>query len=119
MVAHMREALKKMLEGFEGQGKGRIIQGDKLEEKIAKNWRRVALPSMIALPLPSPTFEGLYRDLMLSVLKRQEGLIICMDGHLPTQSHQEALSMQQSIEGLARQFQSVARDVEELKKGQE
>ncbi|KAI5681769.1 hypothetical protein M9H77_02997 [Catharanthus roseus] len=56
-------------------------------------------------------------------------LIMSMDGDMPTQSHQEGLSdpsrmnlnetlrsMQQSIEGLARQFQSVARDVEELKK---
>ncbi|KAI5648399.1 hypothetical protein M9H77_34404 [Catharanthus roseus] len=50
------------------------------------------------------------------------------DGHLPTQSHQEGTSnptrinknetlrsMQQLIEGLARQFKSVAKD--ELKKG--
>ncbi|KAI5653325.1 hypothetical protein M9H77_30512 [Catharanthus roseus] len=58
------------------------------------------------------------------------GLIMFTDDHMPTQSHQEGpsgpsrmnlnktlRSMQQSIEGLARQFQSVARDVEELKKG--
>ncbi|KAI5676044.1 hypothetical protein M9H77_06994 [Catharanthus roseus] len=59
-----------------------------------------------------------------------KGLIMSTDGYLPTQSHlggasdptwmnlNETLrSMQQSIEGLARQFQSVARDVEQLKKG--
>ncbi|KAI5653352.1 hypothetical protein M9H77_30539 [Catharanthus roseus] len=52
------------------------------------------------------------------------------NGHLPTQSHQEGNSdstrmnlnetsrfMQESIEGLAREFQSVARDVKELKRG--
>ncbi|KAI5681679.1 hypothetical protein M9H77_02907 [Catharanthus roseus] len=57
-------------------------------------------------------------------------LIMSMDGHIPTQSHQEGTSdptrmnlnetlrsMQQSIEGLARQFQIVAIGVEELKKG--
>ncbi|KAI5664453.1 hypothetical protein M9H77_23776 [Catharanthus roseus] len=57
-------------------------------------------------------------------------LLMSTNGHLPTQYHQEGTSdptrmnfnetlrsMQQSIEGLARQFQSVARDVEDLKKG--
>ncbi|KAI5672093.1 hypothetical protein M9H77_12457 [Catharanthus roseus] len=52
------------------------------------------------------------------------------DGHMPIQSHKKGpshpsrmnlnetlRSMQQSIEGLARQFQSGARDVEEFKKG--
>ncbi|KAI5653940.1 hypothetical protein M9H77_31127 [Catharanthus roseus] len=60
----------------------------------------------------------------------QEGSTMSKDGQLPTQSHQEGTSdptrmnlnetlrfMQQLIEGLARQFYSVARDVEELKRG--
>ncbi|KAI5667964.1 hypothetical protein M9H77_17817 [Catharanthus roseus] len=62
--------------------------------------------------------------------ERIGGLIMSTDGHLPTQSHQEGTSdptrmhlnetlrsTQESIEGLARQFQNVARDVKELKKG--
>ncbi|KAI5653081.1 hypothetical protein M9H77_30268 [Catharanthus roseus] len=57
-------------------------------------------------------------------------LIMPTDGQLPIQSHQEGTSdptrinlnetlrsTPQAIEGLARQFQSVARDIEELKKG--
>ncbi|KAI5649096.1 hypothetical protein M9H77_35101 [Catharanthus roseus] len=62
--------------------------------------------------------------------RNQEEFRMSMDGHLPSPSHQEGTSdptwmnlketlrsIQQSIEGLARQFQGVARDVEELKKG--
>ncbi|KAI5658096.1 hypothetical protein M9H77_26889 [Catharanthus roseus] len=58
-----------------------------------------------------------------------QSLIMSIDGHMPTQSHQEGpsdpsrmnlngtlRSMQQSIKGLERQFQNIARDVEELKK---
>ncbi|KAI5650393.1 hypothetical protein M9H77_36398 [Catharanthus roseus] len=64
----------------------------------------------------------------LEILNR--GLIMSTDGHFPTQSHQEGTSepsirnlnetlksMQQSIEELPRQFYSIARHVEELKKG--
>ncbi|KAI5682162.1 hypothetical protein M9H77_03390 [Catharanthus roseus] len=45
---------------------------------------------------------------VVSTERKGKGLSMSMDGHMPTQSHQE---------GLARQFQSVARVVEELKKG--
>ncbi|KAI5682543.1 hypothetical protein M9H77_03771 [Catharanthus roseus] len=58
------------------------------------------------------------------------GFTISTNGHLPTQSHQESISdptrmnfnetlrsMKQSIKGLIRQFQGVARDIEKLKKG--
>ncbi|KAI5672424.1 hypothetical protein M9H77_12788 [Catharanthus roseus] len=60
----------------------------------------------------------------------QIGLIMSTDGHMPTNSYQEGTSepstrqitkttqsLQQTVEGLARQYQSVARDIEELKKG--
>ncbi|KAI5663830.1 hypothetical protein M9H77_23153 [Catharanthus roseus] len=75
---------------------------------------------------------NLKRIHIIKVLEQpqNEGLIMSIDGHLPTQSHQEGTSdptrmnlnetlrsMQQSIEGIVRQFQSVAKDVEELKKG--
>ncbi|KAI5671461.1 hypothetical protein M9H77_11825 [Catharanthus roseus] len=61
-----------------------------------------------------------------------KGLIMSMDGHMPTQSYQEGTSkpslrhvnetlgsLQQSIKGLARQYQSVARDVKDLKRKEE
>ncbi|KAI5682541.1 hypothetical protein M9H77_03769 [Catharanthus roseus] len=76
-------------------------------------------------------FEGFKEFLFLdSINPRSSSLIMSMDGHLHTQSYQEGTSdptrmnlhktlrsMQQSIEGLARHFQSVTTDVEELKKG--
>ncbi|KAI5681072.1 hypothetical protein M9H77_02299 [Catharanthus roseus] len=75
-------------------------------------------------------FEGSYTDLSVANLKRQEGLIMSTDGHMSSQSYQEGTSepsmrhvnktlwsIQQSIEGLERQYRSVVGDVEELKKG--
>ncbi|KAI5681994.1 hypothetical protein M9H77_03222 [Catharanthus roseus] len=119
MVSYLEEVFKSMLEGFEGQERvsklfskctiSKDQTRDELEEKLAKYTEKPTLPPTVGLPYC---------------------LIVSTDGHLYAQSHQEGTSdptrmnlnetlrsMQQSIEGLARQFQSFARDVEELKKG--
>ncbi|KAI5658095.1 hypothetical protein M9H77_26888 [Catharanthus roseus] len=125
MVAYMEKALKNKFEEFEGQGKAskfsisqltRIIQGNNLMVKMAKYGRKGTLPQMVPLPLLLRAMLGKFRFLM------------SMEGQLLTQFHQEGTndptrmnlnetlrSMQQSIEGLTRQFHSAATDVEELK----
>ncbi|KAI5663963.1 hypothetical protein M9H77_23286 [Catharanthus roseus] len=132
MVTYLEEALKSKLEGFEGQ------------ERATKfffvfHWSAEATKSSIEVLHQGgdlgKVLNQIYLQLKLhiKVVSEQppiEGLILFIDGHLPTQSHQGGTSdrsrmnlnktlrsMQQSIEGLARQFQSVARDVEELKNG--
>ncbi|KAI5653195.1 hypothetical protein M9H77_30382 [Catharanthus roseus] len=140
-------SLKSKLEGYEGQERlpscspcvqlARINQGNKLEEKLAKSLKESTLPLIVALPYHHRVLHLCLVSLLKSVeatkslieVLHQGGLIISMDGHLPTQSHQEGTSdptrmnlnetlrsILQSIEGLTRQFQSVARDVKELKK---
>ncbi|KAI5658107.1 hypothetical protein M9H77_26900 [Catharanthus roseus] len=124
IVAYMEEALKSKLEGFEA----RIIQGNQLEEKMAKGLKRSTLLPKVTLPLPLPVV--FCRSSIWKTMPYHQRFIMLTDGHLPTQSHEEGTSdpirmnlnetlqsMQQSIEGLAIQFQGVARDVEELKKG--
>ncbi|KAI5653410.1 hypothetical protein M9H77_30597 [Catharanthus roseus] len=140
----MEKDLKSKLEGFEGQKSlpscsqcvqlAKIIQGNKLEVKTAKSLKMSTLPPTVALPLPS--LVGFCRPKIWKTmpycrrLVSPYRLIMSTDCHLATQSHQDDTSeptrmilnktlrsMQQSIERLARQFQSIARDVEELKKG--
>ncbi|KAI5679009.1 hypothetical protein M9H77_09959 [Catharanthus roseus] len=114
MVAYMEEALKSKLEGFEG-----ILQGNKLEEKMAKSLKRSTLQLTVALPLPSPVGFWTEKNLEDYTLPRTVGLIMSTNGHLHTQSHQEGTSdpTKMNLKRLARQFQSIARDVEEFKKG--
>ncbi|KAI5653071.1 hypothetical protein M9H77_30258 [Catharanthus roseus] len=107
------------------------ISKDPTSEYIGfENWQvfeEVTLLPIVGLTLTSPI--GFWMDGLLKTKPITDGLIMSMDGHLPAQSHQEGTSnptrmnlngtlrsMQQSIEGLARQFKSVARDIEELKK---
>ncbi|KAI5672631.1 hypothetical protein M9H77_12995 [Catharanthus roseus] len=72
--------------------------------------------------------QVLHWKLELQILN--EGLIMSTDDHMPTHYYQEGtsepsmrqvtetmLSLQQTVEGLARQNQSVARDIKEPKKG--
>ncbi|KAI5664013.1 hypothetical protein M9H77_23336 [Catharanthus roseus] len=93
----------------------------------------LTLPLPLTLQIPDRAQEDSYQlESEHSPLKRKLtcNLIMSTDGHMPTQSHQEGPSdpsrmnlnetlrpMQQSIDRLARQFQSVALAVEELKKG--
>ncbi|KAI5663986.1 hypothetical protein M9H77_23309 [Catharanthus roseus] len=105
------EALKNKDGEFEGHGKHFNNEGTNFEQILAK-------------------YGGNHSIVDGEVTPTVDSLIMSTDGHMPTQSHQEGSSdpsrmnfnetlrsMQQSIEGLTRQFQSVARDVEELKKG--
>ncbi|KAI5681907.1 hypothetical protein M9H77_03135 [Catharanthus roseus] len=106
MVAYIEEALTNKFEA-------RIIQGNNLMVKMAKYRRRETLPLMV----------------LVCFLFLICGFYYVCGSQLPTQSHQEGTSdptrmnlnetwrsMQQSIKGLARQFHSVARDIEVLKK---
>ncbi|KAI5671556.1 hypothetical protein M9H77_11920 [Catharanthus roseus] len=125
MVAFMEEVWKNKFEELKIK---EILPNCSQYVKMAKYWRRVTLPPTVALPLPSSV--GFCQEFLGRANPTASILMMSTDGHLPIQSHQEATSdptrmnlnetlrsMQQSIEGLARQFQRVARDVEELKKG--
>ncbi|KAI5676499.1 hypothetical protein M9H77_07449 [Catharanthus roseus] len=112
-VPRPQEALKNKIEGFVDQGEASklfsicSISKDHLSKQLeGENWLSIG--------------EG---------NPNADCFIMSTEGQLPTQSHQEGTSnparmnlndtlrsMQQSIEGLARQFQSVARDMEELKR---
>ncbi|KAI5653020.1 hypothetical protein M9H77_30207 [Catharanthus roseus] len=76
------------------------------------------------LPLKEDSHQSAIRE------TSNYSLIMSTNGRMPTQSHYEGTSdpsrmnlnetlrsMQQFIEGLARQFRSIARDIEELKNG--
>ncbi|KAI5675822.1 hypothetical protein M9H77_06772 [Catharanthus roseus] len=104
MLAYMMEALRSKVD--------KSNQRNKLGKILAENW--------ISMGSWHPT-----TDSKLQILNRA----MSTDGHLPNQSQQEGTSepsmrhvnetlrsVQQSIEGLSRQYQSVVRDVEELKK---
>ncbi|KAI5667889.1 hypothetical protein M9H77_17742 [Catharanthus roseus] len=86
------------------------------------------LPLTVALPLQ--LLAGFWSRFGCKSIPYYVRLTMSTDGYLSAQSHQEYTSdpirmnlhdtlrsMQQSIERLARQFQSVAKDVEELKWG--
>ncbi|KAI5676550.1 hypothetical protein M9H77_07500 [Catharanthus roseus] len=53
----------------------------------------------------------------IQVLLKAKVFTISTNGHLPTPSHHEGTSDPTRMKGLARQFQGIVRDVEELKKG--
>ncbi|KAI5675970.1 hypothetical protein M9H77_06920 [Catharanthus roseus] len=143
MVAYLEEVLKSKLEGFEGQEKVSklfsIVEATKPSIEVLheggvlrKVLNQIYLQLRIHIKVVSkkPPNEVIERSFGFVFLFKIAYLIMSMDGHLLNQSHQEGTSdptrmnrneifrsMQQSIEGLARQFQSVVRDVEELKKG--
>ncbi|KAI5676956.1 hypothetical protein M9H77_07906 [Catharanthus roseus] len=119
MVAYLEEALKINLEGFEGQERDQTR--NKLEEKLAKYLEKHTPPPMVGSNLlckilnRGSSIKGgdLGKDLdpiLQSKKDSHQSLIMSTDSHIPTQSHQEGTR-------LARQYQGVARDVEELKKG--
>ncbi|KAI5666658.1 hypothetical protein M9H77_16511 [Catharanthus roseus] len=140
MVAYMEEALKNKFGEFGDQGKaskeghltangssaptvaGRLLQAESLEFTQP--------PLTVLQEKEGDPWEGIESKLQSKMDLHQTGFIVSTEGQLPTQSHQEGTSdptrmnlnetlrsMQQSIKGLARQLHSVARDIEELKRG--
>ncbi|KAI5652231.1 hypothetical protein M9H77_29418 [Catharanthus roseus] len=103
---------------------------EQIRRRIIKERQEQSLSSMIG---PISTILGRLLTkwgLLVEDLPRAVRFTMSMDVHLPNPSYQEGTSdltrmnlneilrsMQQSIEGLEIQFQGVARDVEELKKG--
>ncbi|KAI5676196.1 hypothetical protein M9H77_07146 [Catharanthus roseus] len=114
MVAYMEEALKNKFEEFRDQGKATNVgDGHPITDSSPA-------PTVAGRLLPAESLE--FTHLLSTV-----GLIMSTEGQLSTQSHQEGTSdptrintnetlrsMQQSIKGLAIQFQSVARDMDEI-----
>ncbi|KAI5672099.1 hypothetical protein M9H77_12463 [Catharanthus roseus] len=136
MIAYVEDALNSKIEKLDGQGKlpKLFTMCSIVKEQSKEQFEEIIPPLMAGLPLPRQEnllvsrilYPCLVNSLRVNVLG---SLIMSTDGHIPTQSYQEGTnersmrhvnetfwSLQQSIEGLAMQYQSVARDIEELKK---